>query len=33
MAALRPIHEQTRDLHGDPVLSGAVLKIGGGAKH
>ena len=29
MAALRPVHEQVRDLHGDPVLSGAALRVGG----
>ncbi len=32
MAALRPIHQLVRDLHGDPVLSGAALKVGG-SKH
>jgi hypothetical protein len=33
MAALRPVHEQVRDLHGDPVLSGAALRVGGTSKH
>jgi 3-deoxy-D-manno-octulosonic acid (KDO) 8-phosphate synthase len=33
MAVLRPIHAQVRDLHGDPVLSGATLKVGGASKH
>jgi 3-deoxy-7-phosphoheptulonate synthase len=33
MAALRPIHQLVRDLHGDPVLSGAALKVGGASKH
>jgi 3-deoxy-7-phosphoheptulonate synthase len=33
MAALRPIHEQVRHLHGDPVLSGAALKVGGASRH
>ena len=33
MAALRPIHEQVRDLHGDPVLSEAALRVGGTSKH
>jgi len=29
MAAVVPVHEQVRGLHGDPVLSGAALGIGG----
>ena len=33
MAAIRPIHAQVRDLHGDPVLSGATLQVGGASKH
>jgi 3-deoxy-7-phosphoheptulonate synthase len=33
MTALRPIHAQVRDLHGDPVLSGAVLRVGGAGRH
>jgi 3-deoxy-7-phosphoheptulonate synthase len=33
MAALVPIHEQVRSLHGDPVLSGAALRIGEVSKH
>jgi 3-deoxy-7-phosphoheptulonate synthase len=33
MAALRPVHEQVRDLHGDPVLSGAALRVGDTSKH
>jgi 3-deoxy-7-phosphoheptulonate synthase len=36
MAALVPVHEHVRSLHGDPVVSGAALGIGGGggpAKH
>ena len=31
MAAVVPIHEQVRSLHGDPLISGAALGIGGGA--
>ena len=30
MAALVPVHEHVRSLHGDPMLSGAELGIGGG---
>ncbi|HEV8546561.1 MAG TPA: 3-deoxy-7-phosphoheptulonate synthase [Candidatus Limnocylindrales bacterium] len=36
MAAVVPVHDQVRSLHGDPVLSGAALGIGassGPAKH
>jgi len=33
MTGLRSIHELIRDLHGDPVLSGAALKVGGSSKH
>src|SRR5580765_6599993 len=34
MAALLPVHEHVRSLHGDPVVSGAALGIGGtGGKH
>ncbi|MEA2537865.1 MAG: 3-deoxy-7-phosphoheptulonate synthase [Chloroflexota bacterium] len=33
MAALRSIHAQIRDLHDDPVLSGAALKVGGASRH
>jgi hypothetical protein len=33
MAALVPVHEQVRSLHGDPVEGGAALGIGGGGKH
>jgi len=33
MDALRPVHAQVRDLHGDPVLDGAALKVGGATKH
>ena len=29
MAAVVPVHEQVRGLHGDPVISGAALGIGG----
>src|SRR6185295_12385842 len=32
MAALRPVHAQVSGLHGDPVLSGAALKVGGASK-
>jgi len=30
MAGLRAVHDQVGDLHGDPVLPNAVLKVGGG---
>jgi 3-deoxy-7-phosphoheptulonate synthase len=30
MAAIVPVHEHVRGLHGDPVLSGSALGIGGG---
>src|SRR3954449_10530160 len=33
MAALVPVHAQVRSLHGDPVLAGSALGIGGGSKH
>ena len=33
MAALVPVHAQVRSLHGDPVLSGAALGIGGSSRH
>ena len=33
MAGLRAVHDQVGDLHGDPVLSNAVLKVGGTGKH
>jgi 3-deoxy-7-phosphoheptulonate synthase len=36
MAAIVPVHEQVRSLHGDPLVSGAALGIGGAgglAKH
>jgi 3-deoxy-7-phosphoheptulonate synthase len=33
MTAIRPIHELVRDLHGDPVLSGPLLKVGGASRH
>ena len=33
MISLRAIHAQVGDLHGGPVLSNAVLKIGGTGKH
>jgi 3-deoxy-7-phosphoheptulonate synthase len=33
MTGLRSIHELIRNLHGDPVLSGAALKVGGTSKH
>jgi 3-deoxy-7-phosphoheptulonate synthase len=33
MEFLRPIHEQVRGLHGDPVLSASVLRLGGGGRH
>ncbi len=33
MAALLPVHAQVRDLHGDPVISGAALKVDGASKH
>jgi 3-deoxy-D-manno-octulosonic acid (KDO) 8-phosphate synthase len=33
MAALRSVHAQIRDLHDDPVLSGAALKVGGASRH
>ncbi|HET9457021.1 MAG TPA: hypothetical protein VFO78_06745, partial [Candidatus Limnocylindrales bacterium] len=29
MASLVPVHEHVRGLHGDPVVSGAALGIGG----
>jgi 3-deoxy-7-phosphoheptulonate synthase len=33
MEAIRPIHEQVRHVHGDPVLSAAALEAGGASKH
>ena len=33
MAAIRPIHELVRAFHGDPVLSGAALRVGGASRH
>jgi 3-deoxy-7-phosphoheptulonate synthase len=33
MEAVRPIHEQVRHVHGDPVLSAAALGVGGASKH
>ncbi|MFI5254895.1 MAG: 3-deoxy-7-phosphoheptulonate synthase [Candidatus Limnocylindrales bacterium] len=33
MAALRPVHELARPLHGDPVLPDDALGVGGGGKH
>jgi 3-deoxy-7-phosphoheptulonate synthase len=33
MAALIPVHEQVRALHGDPVLSGPALGVDSGNKH
>jgi 3-deoxy-7-phosphoheptulonate synthase len=30
MGAIVPVHEHVRGLHGDPVLSGSALGIGGG---
>jgi hypothetical protein len=34
MVALVPVHEHVRSLHGEPVVSGAALGIGGaGGKH
>src|SRR3954454_21937679 len=33
MAALVPVHAQVRSLHGDPLVTGAALGIGGGSKH
>jgi 3-deoxy-7-phosphoheptulonate synthase len=33
MTALQPIHLQVRDLHGDPVLTGAALGVGGTSRH
>ncbi len=33
MSDIRPIHEQVRDLHGDPVLTSAALGVGGARKH
>jgi hypothetical protein len=29
MTGLRAVHAQVGDLHGDPVLPNAVLKVGG----
>jgi 3-deoxy-7-phosphoheptulonate synthase len=31
MAALRPVHEHVRSLHGDPLIAASALGIGGGA--
>ncbi len=33
MAAVRPIHELVRDLHGDAVLAGPALRVGGASRH
>ena len=33
MAALGPVHAQVSDLHGDPVLTGTALQVGGASKH
>ena len=33
MAAVTPMHELVKDTHGDPVLSGAALGVGGARKH
>jgi 3-deoxy-7-phosphoheptulonate synthase len=33
MAALVPVHAQVRSLHGDPMVTGAALGIGGGSRH
>jgi 3-deoxy-7-phosphoheptulonate synthase len=33
MAAILPVHEHVRSLHGDPVLSGAALGVDGSGKH
>jgi 3-deoxy-7-phosphoheptulonate synthase len=33
MAALVPVHEQAKPLHGDPVLSSAALGVGSGGRH
>jgi 3-deoxy-D-manno-octulosonic acid (KDO) 8-phosphate synthase len=30
MAAILPIHEHVRDLHGDPMVAGAALGIASG---
>ena len=33
MDAITKVHRQVRELHGDPVLDGAALAVGGGSKH
>jgi hypothetical protein len=33
MTSLRAVHAQVGDLHGGPVLSNEVLKVGGTGKH
>jgi 3-deoxy-7-phosphoheptulonate synthase len=33
MAALRPVHEHVRSLHGDPVVGAAIVGVGVGGRH